>query len=162
MRASAMHGRVGVEAAGRRVTIKRKRGITKSARWIPFHGEWSIQYSSTSPAQSAEHTAALRRACGEERAVGSEGAGTTRDPVDSEFRYHGRDLVFVDTAGLRRKTRVKDSIEYYSALRTDRVIYSAHVCVLLVDASEDELHAQDVKIAEKAWEAGRGLVLIAN
>ena len=104
----------------------------------------------------------VNRLIGEERAVVSEVAGTTRDPVDSEFRYHGRDLVFVDTAGLRRKTRVKDSIEYYSALRTDRVIYSAHVCVLLVDASEDELHAQDVKIAEKAWEAGRGLVLIAN
>ncbi|HCK60334.1 MAG TPA: ribosome biogenesis GTPase Der [Gemmatimonadetes bacterium] len=104
----------------------------------------------------------VNRLIGEERAVVSEVAGTTRDPVDSEFRYHGRDLVFVDTAGLRRKTRVKDSIEYYSALRTDRVIYSAHVCVLLVDASEDELHAQDVKIAEKAWGAGRGLVLIAN
>ncbi|MAM02503.1 MAG: ribosome biogenesis GTPase Der [Myxococcales bacterium] len=104
----------------------------------------------------------VNRLIGEDRAVVSEVAGTTRDPVDSEFRYHGRDLVFVDTAGLRRKTRVKDSIEYYSALRTDRVIYSAHVCVLLVDASEDELHAQDVKIAEKAWEAGRGLVLIAN
>jgi len=104
----------------------------------------------------------VNRLIGEDRTVVSEVAGTTRDPVDSEFRYHGRELVFVDTAGLRRKTRVKDSIEYYSALRTDRVIHSSQVCVLLVDASEDELHAQDVKIAEKAWEAGRGLILIAN
>ena len=104
----------------------------------------------------------VNRLIGEDRTVVSEVAGTTRDPVDSEFRYHGRELVFVDTAGLRRKTRVKDSIEYYSALRTDRVIHSSQVCVLLVDASEDEMHAQDVKIAEKAWEAGRGLILIAN
>ena len=92
----------------------------------------------------------------------SEVAGTTRDPIDSEFRYHGKRLVFVDTAGLRRQARVNDSIEYYSALRTDRVIFSSQVCVLLVDASEEDLHAQDVKIAEKAWEAGRGLILIAN
>ena len=104
----------------------------------------------------------VNRLIGEDRTVVSEVAGTTRDPVDSEFRYHGRELVFVDTAGLRRKTRVKDSIEYYSALRADRVIHSSQVCVLLVDASEDEMHAQDVKIAEKAWEAGRGLILIAN
>ena len=104
----------------------------------------------------------VNRLIGEDRTVVSEVAGTTRDPVDSEFRYHGRELVFVDTAGLRRKTRVKDSIEYYSALRTDRVIHSSQVCVLLVDASEDEMHAQYVKIAEKAWEAGRGLILIAN
>ncbi|MGB1841906.1 MAG: ribosome biogenesis GTPase Der [Longimicrobiales bacterium] len=104
----------------------------------------------------------VNRLIGEERSVVSDVAGTTRDPIDSEFRYHGRGLVFVDTAGLRRQTRVKDSIEYYSALRTDRAIFSSHVCVLLVDASEEELHAQDVKIAEKAWEAGRGLILIAN
>lgn len=104
----------------------------------------------------------VNRLVGEERTVVSEVAGTTRDPIDSEFRYHGKRLVFVDTAGLRRQARVNDSIEYYSALRTDRVIFSSQVCVLLVDASEEDLHAQDVKIAEKAWEAGRGLILIAN
>lgn len=104
----------------------------------------------------------VNRLIGEDRTVVSDVAGTTRDPIDSEFRYHGRSLVFVDTAGLRRQARVKDSIEYYSALRTDRVIHSSNVCVLLVDASEEELHAQDVKIAQMAWEAGRGLILIAN
>jgi GTP-binding protein len=104
----------------------------------------------------------VNRLIGEDRTVVSEIAGTTRDPIDSEFRYHGRSLVFVDTAGLRRQARVKDSIEYYSALRTDRVIHSSQVCVLLVDASEEELHAQDVRIAQMAWEAGRALILIAN
>ncbi len=104
----------------------------------------------------------VNRLLGEERVVVSAQAGTTRDPIDSTLRFHGKDLVFVDTAGLRRQTRVKDSVEYYSALRTDRVIHSADVCVLLVDASEDELHSQDVRIAQKAWDSGRGLILLVN
>jgi GTP-binding protein len=104
----------------------------------------------------------VNRLLGEDRVVVSEVAGTTRDPIDTPFRYHGRTLVFVDTAGLRRQTRVKDSLEYYSALRTERAVHTSDVCVLLVDASEEELHAQDIRIAEMAWEAGRGLMLIAN
>lgn len=104
----------------------------------------------------------VNRLIGEDRVVVSEVAGTTRDPIDTNFRFHGRTLVFVDTAGLRRPTKVKDSIEYYSALRTERVVYSADVCVVLVDASEEDLHAQDVRIAQAAWEAGRGVVLVAN
>ena len=104
----------------------------------------------------------VNRLIGEDRVVVSDIAGTTRDPIDTRFKYHGKTLVFVDTAGLRRQTKVKDSIEYYSALRTERVVHSSDVCVVLVDASEDELHAQDVRIAEKAWDAGRGLIMIAN
>ena len=104
----------------------------------------------------------VNRLVGEERAVVSEVPGTTRDPVDTEFRYHGKTLVFVDTAGLRRQTRVKDSLEYYSALRTDRVVHAADVCILLVDASEEALHAQDIRIAHTAWDAGKGLILLAN
>ncbi|MEM7417542.1 MAG: ribosome biogenesis GTPase Der [Gemmatimonadota bacterium] len=104
----------------------------------------------------------INRLTGEDRSVVSDVAGTTRDPVDTTFKYHGKTLVFVDTAGLRRQSKVKDSLEYYSALRTDRVVTSSDVCVVLVDASEDDLHAQDIKIAEAAWEAGRGVVLLAN
>jgi len=104
----------------------------------------------------------VNRLLGEERVVVSEIPGTTRDPIDTVFRYHDRTLVFVDTAGLRRQTKVSDSIEYYSALRTDRVVHTSDVCVLLVDASEEELHAQDIRIAQMAWDAGRGLILLAN
>jgi GTP-binding protein len=104
----------------------------------------------------------VNRLIGEERVVVSEIAGTTRDPIDTTFRYHGRTLVFVDTAGLRRQAKVKDSLEYYSALRTDRVVHTADVCVVLVDASEDELHAQDIRIAQTAWDAGKALILLAN
>ena len=104
----------------------------------------------------------VNRLLGEERVVVSESAGTTRDPVDTPLKYHGKTLVFVDTAGLRRQSRVKDSIEYYSALRAERVVHEADVCIVLVDASEQELHAQDVRIAETAWEAGKGVILVVN
>jgi GTP-binding protein len=104
----------------------------------------------------------VNRLIGEDRVVVSEIAGTTRDPIDTTFQYHGHTLVFVDTAGLRRQAKVKDSLEYYSALRTDRVVHSADVCVVLVDASEDELHAQDIRIAQTAWDAGKGVILLAN
>ena len=104
----------------------------------------------------------VNKLLGEERVVVSEEAGTTRDPVDTPFRYHGKTLVFVDTAGLRRQSRVKDSLEYYSALRTDRVVHAADVCIVMVDGSEEEVHAQDVRIAETAWEAGKGVILAVN
>lgn len=104
----------------------------------------------------------VNRLFGEERMVVSDVAGTTRDPVDTPFKYHGKSLVFVDTAGLRRQSKVKDSLEYYSALRTERVVRDADVCVVLVDASEGELHHQDIRIAEQAWDAGAGLILVVN
>jgi GTP-binding protein len=98
---------------------------------------------------------------GEERVVVSEEAGTTRDPVDTPMRYHGRTLVFVDTAGLRRQSRIKDSLEYYSSLRTERVVRDADVCLVLVDATEP-IHHQDIRIAEAAWDAGAGVILVVN
>ena len=104
----------------------------------------------------------VNRLIGEDRVVVSAVPGTTRDPVDTLFRYHNRTLVFVDTAGLRRQTKVKDNLEYYSALRTDRVVYGADVCVALIDASDQELHAQDIKILRTAWEAGKAIVLLMN
>jgi GTPase len=103
----------------------------------------------------------INRLFGEERVVVSETPGTTRDPVDSTMRYHGRNLIFVDTAGLRRQSRIRESIEYYSALRTARVIQEADVCVVLVDAVEG-VTVQDLKVLEAAWEAGCGVILAAN
>lgn len=103
----------------------------------------------------------INRLLGEERLVVSEEAGTTRDSVDTPLRHHGRHLVFVDTAGLRRQSRIHESLEYYSALRTERAVERADVCILLVDATEP-VHVQDLKIAEKAWDAGCGLIIVAN
>ena len=103
----------------------------------------------------------VNRMLGEERLVVSEVAGTTRDAIDTPFRYHGRDLVFIDTAGLRRQSKIDDGIEFYSSLRTRRAIERADVCILVLDATQG-LENQDLKIATLAWEAGRALVILVN
>ena len=101
------------------------------------------------------------RLLGEDRLVVSEIAGTTRDAIDTPMRYHDRTIVFIDTAGLRRQSKVEDGVEFYSALRTRRAIERADICLLMIDAVEG-LHNQDLKIANLAWEAGRGLIVIVN
>ncbi|MBA3580336.1 MAG: ribosome biogenesis GTPase Der [Gemmatimonadaceae bacterium] len=103
----------------------------------------------------------VNKLLGEERLVVADEAGTTRDAIDTPVTYHGRPMVFVDTAGLRRQARVSDGIEFYSTLRTRRAIESATICVLMIDAVEG-LHNQDLKIANLAWEAGRGLIVVVN
>jgi len=101
----------------------------------------------------------VNRLFGEDRVVVSEVAGTTRDPVDTAMPYHGKKLIFVDTAGLRRQSRITNNLEYYSALRTTRVVQEADVCLVLVDASED-LAVQDLRVVEQAWEAGAGVIQV--
>jgi GTP-binding protein len=104
----------------------------------------------------------VNKLLGEERLVVSEISGTTRDAIDTPMTYHGRKLIFVDTAGLRRQTKIDDGIEFYSSLRTRRAIERANICVLLIDATEGELANQDLTIANMAWEAGRGLIMVVN
>ena len=103
----------------------------------------------------------VNRLLGEDRLVVSDVAGTTRDAIDTPMRYHDRSIIFVDTAGLRRQSRVDDGVEFYSALRTRRAIERADICLLMIDAVEG-LQNQDLKIANLAWEAGRGLIVIVN
>jgi len=103
----------------------------------------------------------INRLLGEERLVVSDVAGTTRDSIDTPFTYHGRPFIFVDTAGLRRQSRVDDGVEFYSALRTRRAIDRADICILMIDAVEG-LHNQDLKIATLAWEAGRAMIIVVN
>ncbi len=103
----------------------------------------------------------INRLLGEERLVVSEVAGTTRDSIDTPFTFHGREFIFVDTAGLRRQSKIDDGVEFYSSLRTRRAIDRADICLLMIDAAEG-LHNQDLKIATLAWEAGRGLILLVN
>ncbi len=100
----------------------------------------------------------VNRLLGQERSVVSPEAGTTRDAVDSPLRYHGQALNFIDTAGLRKRSKVEDEIEFYSTLRTERAIERADVCVLVVDASEG-MRGQDLRIAQSAWERGAGLII---
>ena len=103
----------------------------------------------------------INRLLGEERLVVADEAGTTRDAIDTPMVYHDRQIVFVDTAGLRRQARIDDGIEFYSSLRSRRAIDRADICILMIDAVEG-LHNQDLKIAALAWETGRGLVIVVN
>ena len=103
----------------------------------------------------------VNRLLGEDRLVVSELAGTTRDAIDSPLTDHGREMIFVDTAGLRRQSKIDDGIEFYAALRSRQAIERADVCVLVVDATVG-IENQDLKIAALAWETGRGLIIAVN
>lgn len=103
----------------------------------------------------------VNRLLGEERHVVAPEAGTTRDAIDSTLRFQGKTLNFIDTAGLRRKAKVEDDLEFYSTLRTERAIERAHVAVLVVDAAVG-LHNQDLRIATQAWDEGAGLIVLVN
>ncbi len=103
----------------------------------------------------------VNRLLGEERLVVAAEAGTTRDAIDTPMQYHGQTLTFVDTAGLRRQSKIDDGIEFYSSLRTRRAIERAQICVLMLDAGVG-LENQDLKIATLAWDQGCGLIVVVN
>ena len=103
----------------------------------------------------------VNRLLGEERLVVAPEAGTTRDAIDSVLRFQGKTLNFIDTAGLRRRAKVEDDLEFYSSLRTERAIERAQVSILVVDASVG-MHNQDLRIATQAWDRGTGLIVVVN
>lgn len=97
----------------------------------------------------------------EERSIVTEVAGTTRDAVDSVLEIEGRRVVLVDTAGLRRRTRMQGDVEFYSSLRSERAIERADVAILVVDAYEG-LKKQDIRVLKLAEENWKGMVLAIN
>ena len=98
---------------------------------------------------------------GVERHIVSDIPGTTRDSIDSPVTIDGRKYTLIDTAGLRRKSKVKESVEFYTALRTVRAIQRCDVALILIDANEG-LNFQELKIIEEVGEAGRAMVLAVN
>ncbi|MDT3680219.1 MAG: ribosome biogenesis GTPase Der [Burkholderiaceae bacterium] len=98
---------------------------------------------------------------GEERLVAFDQPGTTRDAVAVDFEHGGRAYTLIDTAGLRRRSRVEEAIEKFSVVKTLQAIEQAHVCILLLDASQD-VSDQDANIAGYVLEAGRALVVAVN
>ncbi|MBA3497972.1 MAG: ribosome biogenesis GTPase Der [Gemmatimonadota bacterium] len=110
---------------------------------------------------NAGKSSLVNRLLGEERHVVAPEAGTTRDAVDSLLRYRGKNLKFVDTAGLRRRAKVEDDLEFYSTLRTERAMERSEVCVLVVDATLG-MHNQDLRIATQAWDQGCALIVVVN
>ena len=96
-----------------------------------------------------------------ESSIVSDYAGTTRDVVEGSFRYNGRDCIILDTAGIRRKTKVKENVEYYSVNRAIKTLDECDVVFLLIDA-QDGLAEQDKKICALAYERGRPIIFILN
>ena len=103
----------------------------------------------------------INKILGEERVIVSNIAGTTRDAIDSYFENEFGKYVFIDTAGLRRKSKIKENIEKYSIMRTMLAIDRADVCLMMIDATEG-VTDQDAKIAGEAHEAGKGIILVIN
>ncbi len=101
------------------------------------------------------------RLLGEERSIVTEISGTTRDAVDARLEHRGRPVVIVDTAGLRRKARVTENVEFYSTLRTERALRDCDVAVVLLDGSLG-LESQDARIVRQAEEMKKGVVLAVN
>ena len=103
----------------------------------------------------------VNKILGENRVIVSDIAGTTRDAIDSEFQNKFGKYVFIDTAGIRRKSKVNDNLEKYSVMRSLLAVERADVCILMLDANEG-VTAQDAKIAGEAHEAGKGIIIVVN
>lgn len=103
----------------------------------------------------------INKILGENRVIVSDIAGTTRDAIDTEVVRNGKEYIFVDTAGLRRKNKIKEDIERYSIIRTVSAVEKSDVVVLMIDATEG-VTEQDAKIAGVAHERGKGMIIAVN
>ena len=103
----------------------------------------------------------INKLTGENRVSVSDIAGTTRDAIDTEVKYHGREYIFIDTAGLRRKNKIKEEIERYSIIRAVTAVERADVVIIVIDATEG-VTEQDAKIAGIAHERGKGIIIAVN
>ncbi|MGL4642615.1 MAG: ribosome biogenesis GTPase Der [Cetobacterium sp.] len=110
---------------------------------------------------NAGKSSLVNRLCGEERTIVSDIAGTTRDAIDTAIEFDGNKYVLIDTAGIRRKSKVEESLEYYSVLRAIKTIKRADVCIWMLDGSEG-LTEQDKRIAGIAYEEKKPIIIVMN
>ena len=103
----------------------------------------------------------INKLLGEQRVIVSDIAGTTRDAIDTEIVHNGKEYVFIDTAGLRRKNKIKEEIERYSIIRAVTAVERADVCIIVIDATEG-VTEQDAKIAGIAHDRGKGIIIAVN
>ncbi|MCR4597906.1 MAG: ribosome biogenesis GTPase Der [Acetatifactor sp.] len=103
----------------------------------------------------------INKLLGENRLIVSDIAGTTRDAVDTEIKYHGKEYVFIDTAGLRRKNKIKEELEHFMIVRTVSAVERADIAVLVIDAKEG-VTEQDAKIAGIAHDRGKAVIIAVN
>ena len=151
------------------VSARRGRGLTAAldriGSMLPTHepdsGEYALPQIAIAGRPNTGKSTLLNSLLGQKRSLTSPLPGTTRDVVDAEYEWAGQRLLLLDTAGLRRRGRVRIGVERFSVIRSLRAIDRADVCVLVVDASEG-VTAQDAHIAGYATECGCGLVIAAN
>lgn len=98
---------------------------------------------------------------GEERSIVTDEAGTTRDAIHSRYKMYGNDFILIDTAGIRKKAKVKEDVEFYSVLRSLKALEDCDVCIVVIDAQRG-LESQDVNIIVLAQKQGKGIVLMIN
>ena len=110
---------------------------------------------------NAGKSSLLNLLAGEEKAIVTDIAGTTRDAIDTTIMHNGNEYIFIDTAGLRKKNKIKEELERYSIIRTVSAVERADVVVLLIDATEG-VTEQDAKIAGIAHERGKGMIIAVN
>ena len=110
---------------------------------------------------NAGKSSLVNKILGEERVIVSDVAGTTRDAIDSRFTNSKGSFVFIDTAGMRKKSKVEEDIEKYSVLRATMAIDRADVCLIMIDATEG-VTEQDTKVAGMAHEAGKASIIVVN
>ena len=103
----------------------------------------------------------INKLLGENRVIVSDIAGTTRDAIDTDICWNGKEYVFIDTAGLRRKNKIKEELERYSIIRTVTAVERADVVLMVIDATEG-VTEQDAKIAGIAHERGKGVIIVVN
>lgn len=103
----------------------------------------------------------INKLLGKNRVIVSDIAGTTRDAIDTAIKYNGKEYVFIDTAGLRRKSKIKEELERYSIIRTVTAVERADVVLMVIDATEG-VTEQDAKIAGIAHERGKGVIIVVN
>ena len=110
---------------------------------------------------NAGKSSIINKLLGQERVIVSDIAGTTRDAIDTQVTYNGNEYIFIDTAGLRRKSKIKEDIERFSIIRTVSAVERCDVCVLVIDATEG-ITEQDAKIVGIAHDRGKGIVIAVN
>ncbi len=103
----------------------------------------------------------INKLLGEQRVIVSDVAGTTRDAIDTDIVYNGKEYVFIDTAGLRRKSKIKEELERYSIIRAVSAVERSDVVLMVIDAVEG-VTEQDAKIAGIAHERGKGMIIVVN
>lgn len=103
----------------------------------------------------------LNALLGTERSIVTDEAGTTRDAIHSHYKLYGKNFILIDTAGIRKKSKVKDDVEFYSVLRSLRALEESDVCIVVLDAGR-KIESQDVNIISLAHRQGKGIVIMVN